>query len=56
MEEKLIDFLLTLNSINTKLKAISKELDKLNSDFIDQDFEELFVAEQLKIITPKDYE
>lgn len=56
MEEKLIQFLLALNSISRKLKCVSAELEKLTSDFIDEDFKSLFVAEQLRIITPEDFE
>ena len=56
MEAKFIELLLTLNSINRKLKELSAELDKLNSNLIDEDFEKLFLAEQIGIIAPEDYE
>ena len=56
MEEKFIEFLFRLNAINKKMKDLSAELDKLNSDFFDEDFEHLFIAEQLKIVVSEDYE
>lgn len=56
MEQKFIQLLLTLNSINQKLKAVSAELEKLTSDFFDEDFERVFVAEQLSIVTSEDFE
>lgn len=56
MEAKFINFLLTLNTINQKLKELSAELDKLNANFIDEDFERLFIGEQLSIICPEDYD
>lgn len=56
MESKFIEFLFRLNAINKKFKDLSDELDKLNSDFFDEDFEHLFIAEQLRIVVPEDYE
>lgn len=56
MEEKLIQLLLTLNSINQKFKCLSAELDALTAKFIDEDFDQLFIGEQLKIVAPEDYE
>lgn len=56
MEQRVIELLLTLNRITAKLKSLCEELDKLNSDFIDQEFEKIFVAEDLNIIAPQDYE
>jgi hypothetical protein len=56
MEEKLIQFLLALNSINQKVKCLSAELDALTAKFIDEDFDRIFVGEQLSIVTQDDYE
>lgn len=56
MEEKLIQLLLALNSINQKVKSLSAELDALTTKFIDEDFDRIFVGEQLSIVTQDDYE
>lgn len=56
MEQKVIELLLTLNRINSKLKSLCEELDKLNTEFLEQDFEQIFIAEDLKLIDPQDYE
>lgn len=56
MEEKFTEFLLTLNRINAKLKELSGELDKLNADFIEEDFEKIFSPEQLSILDKIDYD
>jgi hypothetical protein len=56
MEQKLIQLLITLNKINHNLKCLSQELDCLNSEFIDEEFEKIFVAEQISVISPEDYD
>lgn len=56
MEQKFIQLLLTLNSITQKVKCLSAELEKLTSQFIDEDFDQLFIGEQLSIVDSEDYE
>lgn len=56
MEQKLIKFLLALNKINQKVKALSVELDNLTSNFIDEDFDKLILAENLDNIHTDDFE
>lgn len=55
MENKLIEFLFELNRITAEFKALSQRLDKLNSDFIEADFDEIFDNIPSAINT-KDYE
>lgn len=55
MENKLIEFLFELNRITAEFKALSQRLDKLNSDFIEADFDEFF-DNIPSVINTKDYE
>lgn len=56
MVEKFVELLLSLTRINTNLKSISKELDKLNTDFINEDFIKLFGEDKVSDLKPEDYE
>jgi hypothetical protein len=47
MEEKLFDFFITLNRINSKMKELCAELEKLNSDFIKEEFDKIFSIDKL---------
>ena len=56
MEQKLIKFLLALNKINQKFKALSTELNALVDTFVDEDFDKLILAENLDNLHPDDFE
>ena len=56
MEQKFIQFLLALNRINQKLKCLSAEFDKLQNDFIDEDFDKLFFADDMETVKTEDFE
>ena len=56
MEQKFIQFLLALNRINQKFKSLSAEFDKLQTKFIDADFDKLFLVEDMETIKTEDFE
>jgi hypothetical protein len=56
MEQKFIQFLLALNRINQKLKSISEEFNKLQTEFIDEDFDRLFLVDDMETVKTEDFE
>jgi hypothetical protein len=56
MEQKFIQFLLALNRINQKLKSISAEFDKLQTEFMNEDFDRLFLVDDMETVKTEDFE
>jgi hypothetical protein len=56
MEEKYIKVLLSISRINTLLKSLTKELDKVYVNLTDKEILDMFDIETAKILPMEDYE
>jgi hypothetical protein len=56
MEEKYIKVLLSISRINTLLKNLTRELDKVYTTLTDKEILDMFDIETAKILPMEDYE
>lgn len=56
MEEKYIKVLLSISRINTLLKSLTHELDKVYTNLTDKEILDMFDIEMAKILPMEDYE